>query len=291
MYQTNLSCNNTLCNRSTDMGNDLSNDTTLYTNGRTYLEKSLGFLIVGAIGIISNLFAICVLGSSVKTRKKLVNTLIIHQSTVDFLASVLLVGMAHIDLSDQHGLGGINGDLHCFFAGCKWPFWLMSLVSSFSLIFLNIERYISIAFPIFHHTKVTRKKVLSFLPIVWVLGLLEQSFTCSCFTAENGTCALDVNAFQIAIIIFISFHFFIPLLVVSFLYGHMFILLKRKAKSKDSSSSNRTDVMEKARSNVFRTMLLITICYGLCYVFNCTYITLVTIGIFTSFTGKLNRID
>ena len=62
----------------------------LIEDKETYLERSLGFLIVGSIGIFSNLVAIFVLGSSVKIRQKLVNTLIIHQSAIDFTGLCVL---------------------------------------------------------------------------------------------------------------------------------------------------------------------------------------------------------
>ena len=55
-----------------------SDETKLFENGETYLERSLGFLIIGIIGVVSNTFVIMILGSSAKIRQKLVNTLIIH---------------------------------------------------------------------------------------------------------------------------------------------------------------------------------------------------------------------
>ena len=51
-------------------------------NGEAYWKRSLGFLIIGIIGILANAFVIVILGSSAKIRQKLVNTLIIHQSFI-----------------------------------------------------------------------------------------------------------------------------------------------------------------------------------------------------------------
>ena len=266
--------------------NETSNTTELTPDKQTYIQRSLGFIIVGCIGIISNLFAIFVLGSSGKLRKKLVNTLIIHQSFIDLLASVFLDGLAHIEVPDVHGLEGFHAEVHCFFINCKWPLWLMMDISSFSLIFLNIERYISIVFPIYHHTTVTRKGVLMLLPIVLILGILEQCWVCTCFAAENGSCVLeDPEMYQITVAAFLVVHFFFPLLLVLFLYGHMFVLLRRNSRT-GSKSSNRSDLMEKAKNNVFKTMLLITVCYALCYVSSSTYATLITLGILKTFAGE-----
>ena len=281
-------CNKSLWNFIPQNETCNATEATLIGNKETYLERSLGFLIVESIGILSNLVAICVLGSSAKIRRKLVNTLIIHRSVIDLLASIALVGMAHLDGTDQHGLEGLHAEIYCYFVMNEFPLWGMMDVSSFSLMFLNIERYISIVFPIYHDTKVTRKKVIMFLPIVWILGISEVAWACSALTAENGACAFgSQQIFEMAIVAFLVLHFFLPVILVLFLYGHMFIHLRRSAKAKnDSTSSNRSDLMEKAKKNVFETMVLLTICYVICYVFNSVYITLITQGIYDSLSGK-----
>ena len=267
---------------------EVSNNTYQVEDKETYLERTLGFLIIGGIGIISNLFAMFVLGSSAKIRQKLVNTLIIHQSFVDLLSCIALVGMAHLDGSDPHGFEGLHAEVYCFFVMGKWPLWLMMEVSSFSLIFLNIERYISIVFPIYYHTRVTRKKVLMFLPITWILGILEQTWHSSTFKAEHGACAFDdLEMYGITVIVYLILHLFLPVILVLFLYGHMFIRLRSSNQAnKDSTSSNRNDLMKKAKKNVFKTMLLITICYSVCYIFNSIYVTLISHGILKAISGK-----
>ena len=258
----------------------------------SYLERALGFLIIGIIGIVANMFVIFVLGTSVKIQQKLVNTLIIHQSFVDLLASISLVGTAHLDGLDKHGLIGIHADIYCFFVAPKWPLWVLMFISSFSLMFLNIERYISIVYPMYHHTNVTRKKVLMSLPIVWVLGSLEDSFIASTFVASEGACNIGTTHYHlrmiwITLIAYILLHFFLPLLLVLYIYGHMFIRVRFSVNSRDAKASvKRNNVMEKAKSNIFKTMLLITICYAICYAFNCIYIALFLPGIIPNVTGK-----
>ena len=74
----------------------------------TYLERSLGYVVIGIIGVVANVFVILILGSSSIIRQKLVNTLIIHQSFVDLLVSIVMIGTAHVDGSDQHGFGWIS---------------------------------------------------------------------------------------------------------------------------------------------------------------------------------------
>ena len=125
--------NESMCNMSvSDLTKCISkfNSSNNFSNAQTYLERSLGFLVIGVIGVFTNLFVIIVLGSSTKLRQKLVNTLIIHQSFVDFLSSVALVGTAHPDGGDEHGLTGVHAEVYCFFITLKWPLWAIMDVSS-----------------------------------------------------------------------------------------------------------------------------------------------------------------
>ena len=90
-------------------------------NEETYWQRSLGFLIIGIIGILANAFVIVILGSSAKIRQKLVNTPIIHQSFADFLTSIALVGTAHFSPYDPYGLVGLLADVYCYFVMSRWP--------------------------------------------------------------------------------------------------------------------------------------------------------------------------
>ena len=286
-YNLTLSCNistNTDC---------LQNVTEIIKGTPNYLERSFGFLIIGIIGIVANFLVICILGSSVKIRSKVVNTLIIHQSFIDLLSSVALVATAHIDGTDKHGLTGIHADIYCYFIGPKLPVWSLMLISSFGLMFLNIERYISIVHPLYHHANVTRKKIVTLLPLVWILGILEHSLIASVFSSVDGACAVSIMAmFWVTIIGFIVLHFFLPLLLVFFLYGTMFYKLRNSTRrsedhvTPDVASERRESVMERAINNIFKTMLIITICYGICFSFNCIYIALYLVGYFTTLSGK-----
>ena len=173
----------------------------------------------------------------------------------------------------------------------RWPLWFLVKTSSFSLMFLNIERYISIVYPIFHHTKVTRKIILMLLPIVWILGLLEECLLASSFASVNGACDFGLRSYHtrigyIMIISFVVLHFFLPVFLVMVLYGHMIIRLRKNVKSKqDVGSEKRDDIMEKAKKNIFKTMLLITLCYAICFAFNSIYVVLILQGL-VIITGK-----
>ena len=88
------------------------------------------------------------------------------------------------------------------------------------------------------------------------------------------------------IISFIVLHFFLAVILVMILYGHMIIRLRKSVKSKhDVGSEKRDDIMEKAKKNIFKTMLLITVCHAICYIFNSVYLALILQGL-VPVTGK-----
>ena len=164
------------------------------------------------------------------------------------------------------------------------------MVSAFSLLFLNLERYLSIIFPIFHHTKISRSRVVRLLPIVWVLGIAEESLLTSAFTSTNGLCSVGTSKyhsimFWLSLVGYIILQYFVPIFLFLFIYGHMILRLK---KPKPFGPTNRggNTVMEKARNNVFKTMFILTLCYTICYTFNCVYLVLFLRGNIKTLSGE-----
>ena len=47
--------------------------------------------------------------------------------------------------------------------------------------------------------------------------------------------------------------------------------------------------MDKAKKNIFKTMLLITICYAICFVFNSIYTTMVLFGVVDTLSGTCHQ--
>ena len=115
-----------------------------------------------------------------------------------------------------------------------------------------------------------------------------MAVACSAFTAVDGACAFgNQEIFYIECVFFVVVHFFLPVILVLFLYGHIFIRLRSSVKAKiDSTSSNRSDLMEKAKNNAFKTMVLLTICYVICYAFNSIYLILLLEGTFDYISGE-----
>ncbi len=84
-------------------------------------------------------------------------------------------------------------------------------------------------------------------------------------------------------IIICAVYLFIPLLLTLSLYLSIFVHLKRRAST--WGSQDQSETMNKATTNVLKTLVLLTACFFLCWVWNITNFFLYNIGIRVSFTS------
>ena len=157
------------------------------------LETALPFLIIGSCGVFLNGFTVFILGSSSKLRKKILNTLIIHQSMIDLICSMALIGTAHLSTTDLHGLKGTVADIYCIFLPGKIIYWTPVLVSTFHLVYMNAERYMCIMFPMFHHLHVTRKRVAMVMPFIWAAGIIINALLQTTYSSMMGMCGINLT--------------------------------------------------------------------------------------------------
>ena len=267
------------------------------------IEPALPFLIIGCLGVLLNGFTIIVLGSSNELRRKILNTLIIHQSIIDFLSSAYLIGTAHLSMGDLHGLKGTIADIYCIFLPGKMLFWTPVLVSTLHLIWINVERYISIIYPMFHHLHITRKTVIKMMVVIWAFGIFTNFLLETTYRSVDGMCNIGPGdalyyRWYVIIIIHVTLEFFLPLIIFVGLNTHIYFKLKTQVfkMSEIEQSKNKRDLserdrnLEKATRNIFKLMVLMTFCYCVCYGFNMTYVSLWIAGVVKDITGKASAI-
>ena len=126
-------------------------------NGTSATETDSGeivtflfYYLFGTIGAVGNTFVIIVLLSAKELRKLNVNILLTNQSCVDLLASVAILATSHIVLNSKTSLDGLDGELSCRFWKSKFFLWFFFDVSVFSLLAVNVDRYIAVVYPYFY---------------------------------------------------------------------------------------------------------------------------------------------
>ncbi len=200
-------------------------------------------------------------------------------------------------MSDVHGLDGTIADVYCIFLPGKMLYWTPVLVSSLHLIWINMERYISIMYPMFHHIYMTRKTVIKIMTVIWALGLLINFLLETTFRSVNGICNIGLGdalyyRWYVIIIIHVILEFFLPLIIFLGLNTRMYFKLKTQVfemseidRNKKKDLSERDKNVEKATRNIFKLMVMMTFCYCTCYGFNMTYVSLWIAGIVKDITG------
>ena len=107
------------------------------------------YVAIGIFGVVGNSFAIFILYGSSSMRKKLVNVFLINQSAIDLTASLLLLTVGYNNNSSVIvTFSGVSADLYCRLIGSKYPMWSLFVSSTWNLVFVNLERYLSVVFPV-----------------------------------------------------------------------------------------------------------------------------------------------
>ena len=85
--------------------------------------------------------------------------------------------------------------------------------------------------------------------------------------------------FTFASIIICIITFFFPFFFILSLYFSIFISLRRRAAVKESGSKQGMETMTKAKENVFKTLVFVTVVFFLCWIWNVSFYFLFSVGV------------
>ena len=263
------------------------------------------YITFGLVGTFSNLFAIIILLSSKSMRNKLANILLINQSAIDMVTSIVMAANGPSISNAIVSYGGLHGYFYCVFWTSKLILWSLMLSSAYNLLCINIERYLSIAFPIFHNISVRKRHIYVVISITWVFGLLEKClFALPTSAIIDSECILasiwpSFTAKILATVINECLNFGLPVLITIIIYLHMAIILRQRsnqvgisqpttitqAPSGGTQQNQHKNKMTKATKNILKTMLTLSLCYLFCWSWNSVYFSLYIAG-YTQITGS-----
>ena len=203
-------------------------------------------------GIFLNSVVIISLWKSSKHRKRLCHFMILVLSFFDLAAVVI----THPVL--------ILSTLYFFVVGDydelreQMRIYVCVLLEGFSmwvLLTLNFERFLGIVYPIFHRTSVTKKRILSFLAVLFVLNIIQSTLSFRNLLIPDN----------ILVSVYLPFYFFM-LLVLNY---KMFVIAKAKQRDNRVDSANFTPGDKQRRKHIFdlkkvSTCFLAVACFFLC---------------------------
>ena len=279
-------------NLSANMAGNGSSGPSLASTTSMSSVMSVVYLVVGIVGMVGNALVAYVLLSSSALRTTITNTYIISQSLIDAVASVAIMWSARID-STNLPFSGLAGEVYCRVWLSKLPLWFLTMASTYNLVVLTIERYLNIAYPIWHKTHFSLNVAYISIAVVVVSSLL---YICITFIPTSGVvdgvCQLYYNwphpmARNVYGCSVVTLRFFIPLSVFLFTYSRIVYIIQKKVKQRQNQAAQATanDRWSRGKRNAIKTMALVSLAYVLCMVTNQIYYLMINLGYPPDFTS------
>ncbi len=256
------------------------------TNASTVTENDLFegtttiviYVCIGTVGVVGNSFVIFVFTKSANMRKKMVNILLINQSATDLAASISLVTIGHVKFGGQviATFSGVAADLYCKLIGSTAVVWGLASCSTWNLVFINIERFIGVSFPVWHKTSLSKRHIVGVICFVWIFNLTFVFFTVVLTSSHsNGTCLFASEWLTNELSIFgsvISFlvQFLLPVITIIFCYIVIVKVLRQKGKVGNFVGHMQDSGQDKIERNVLKTLALVSVTFIVCWTPNLT---------------------
>ena len=157
-------------------------------------------------GIISNTLVIVSVWKSSQLRKKLCHFMVMVLSCFDLLTVItnnpaLLIILISSLMEDYDLLPKLMTYLHISGVFLAFPF--------FTLLVMSIERYLGVYYPIFHHTSVTRRRLLTFLAILLTSTIVMFTISRGSLVISSSLNLIILMVLFLPPFIFINFKLFI----------------------------------------------------------------------------------
>ena len=235
----------------------------------------IAYAFTASLGIFGNLMVICVIAKSSAMRRAYTNIFILNQSGIDFVTSIFILVSTTTRKPVETNLSGITGELYCRLWLTDLPLWSLLVSSSYTLMALTFERYMSIVHPILHHNAFTMTKTLLLAGVAWMPGFaLNLCFTLPTTRVIDGRCyvsAIFVNESwkKVAGVALFVFQYLIPTVCFVSCYSRIFICLRSRVADEAQQSGNAAAVQKaRARRNVLKTLVIVVVCYIACNSWN-----------------------
>ena len=232
------------------------------------LEYALNFLkcLIGMVGAIGN-GLVCVVIWKVRREQNYTNSLIVSQSVIDFLTSLLLIAnVISVSVGARPPDNYVLGVLYCIFWHNRVILFSCWAISTFNLTAIAIERYLAIIHPIWYHQNFTRKHAWILATLAWLIAPIMQTvYGARSSRLEGERCEAAISPKDKVIVGVLTFFwdFFIPLCIMAFSFTRIMV---RFYKMKKPSTGDDGELQRKMRrKNVTKTLATVFVLYFVCW--------------------------
>ena len=234
----------------------------------------IAYISIALLGIVGNFIVVCVIAKSSTMRKTYANIFILNQSVIDLMASVFILATTMTNKSVDD-LSGMWGEIYCRLWLSDLPMWSLLASSSYSLMALTCERYMSIVHPVLHHNLMSKSKVICLACAAWVPGfVLYFSLLVSTTEVINGRCNPMSNFVseswkKVTGVTLFVIQYLIPTVCFITCYSRIFICLRNRVGVEGEACHNAATLLTtRARKNVLKTLVIVVVCFILCTSWN-----------------------
>ncbi|XP_049643413.1 free fatty acid receptor 3-like [Suncus etruscus] len=215
------------------------------------------YLFAFLVGLPLNMLALVVFVGKLRSRAVTVDMLLLNLTISDL---ILLLFLPFRMVEAAHGMLWNLPYILCPLVG--FLFFTTIYVTSLSLAAVSIERFLSVAYPIWYQSQTRLRQAALVCGACWLLSgshctlvyIVEFSGNKS---HRNGTCYMDFQDNQLAILLPVRLEmavvlFVIPLLITAYCYSHLLWLL-----SKGSSRRRRRRVAGLVVATLFNFIIFL----------------------------------
>ena len=236
-------------------------------------------IVVCVVGFITNLQVVVVMLSDRGMLAKRTNLYITCQSVLDGMVAVTTILSRY--LGDHGRFFDTPADiLYCYAWVSTVPVWTLIGASTYNLVAMTTERYLSVVKPVWHKVHVTRGVVWGSMVGAWLTAFLFQLAVKMPFQeVRDGRCTRNKPLPQLKKamgVLTVAFYYFIPVSFILLTYGHMAYSLRTRVSPLTTTTGNvREQSMTRARKNVLKTLILVIVAFIACWTLNqITYLLL-----------------
>ena len=240
--------------------------TGLSTSHTVIITVLYSLTFIGAV--TGNLLLIFIIVKRRETRT-LTGFLFVNMAVADLIvAFFVLPATMSTPYTESKWLTGLFGDITC--RGVYFVFHVTIAASILSLMFMAIDRYLAVLFPLRNFATFRRPKLLTL--VIWLVSVIVMVPAAVLWTVDSGVCVAVFTVFGTDamqgmrgyyLYLFLLFYL-TPLSVISVLYGRVcFKLWRRQMPGLVTSKTERLRAVTKRK--VVRTLIIITAVFAVCW--------------------------
>ena len=229
------------------------------------------YIILGSLGVIGNASVCLVMLRYRNVFNSSTNKLIIHQSFVDFLASLVFLLRRFLIISPPAVVpDNILGSLYCKLWWSEWPQYGMFVASTYNLVAISLERYLATCQPVRHRNMFSMLRLKLIMAASWVCGLIPELHNLVLVYEVNNTCDVFWLSFAsqagLGVFIFLK-DLIIPITIIIFAYSKIIFEIRKRSKARVCDNNRDAQKMlSKANKNVTKTLLLVAVLFAICWI-------------------------